>query len=261
MSRKGAKSRTGGRKLRSTGTKARTRVVSSRESQAALIKDLKARARDLEKKLNEALEQQTATSEVLGVISSSPGELEPVFQAMLEKAVGLCGAKFGTVFRFDGQRFHTAAGTDLPPKMAEFQRKRGAFQPEAGTQLDVVLRTKSISYSADRLAEGAPGPSVSLGGARSQVAVPMLKDDELVGAFVIYRTEVRPFTAKQIELVQNFAAQAVIAIEQCGCSGRLRGIMAATNHGDFRGATGCFKCARRAGAGVPGDAGECDAPV
>ena len=183
-----------------------------------LFNELRQRTDDL----TESLEQQTATSEVLKVISSSPGDLEPVFQAMLANATRICEAKFGTVFRFDGQRFHLAAGTDLPPEFAEFQRKRGAFQPEAGTQLDTVLRTKATSYSADRLAEGAPGPSVRLGGARSQVAVPMLKDHELVGAFLIYRQEVRPFTDKQIELVSNFAAQAVIAIENARLLNELR---------------------------------------
>jgi two-component system, NtrC family, sensor kinase len=163
--------------------------------------------------LRESLQQQTATSEVLQVISSSPGELEPVFQAMLENATRICDAKFGTLFRFDSHRFHLAAGTDLPPAFAEFQRKRGPFLPDAGTQLDIVLRTKQVTHSADRHVEGNQGPSVKLGGARSQIAVPMLKDNRLVGAIVIYRTEVRPFTEKQIELVKNFAAQAVIAIE------------------------------------------------
>src|SRR5262245_61391032 len=102
-----------------------------------LFDEVQARSREL----SEALEQQTATSEVLQVISRSPGELEPVFQAMLENATRICDAKFGTLLRFDGQRFHLAAGTNLPPVFAEFQRKRGPFLPDAGTQLDIVLRT------------------------------------------------------------------------------------------------------------------------
>src|SRR6266516_7030190 len=166
-----------------------------------------------QRELSEALEQQAATAEVLRVISSSPGELEPVFRAMLENAVRVCGAKFGTLFRYDGELLHLAAGTGTPPALAEFQRRRGPFRTEAGTLHDRVLQTKQVAHSADYEAEPNPGMAAKLGGARSTVVVPMLKDDRLVGTIVIYRQEVRPFTDKQIELIQNFARQAVIAIE------------------------------------------------
>ncbi len=185
---------------------------------ARLLNELRQRTDDL----SESLEQQTATSDVLKVISSSPGELEPVFTAMLENAVRICDAKFGTLFRFDGQTFEIAAEVGLPPGFAEFQEKRGRFLPDTGTQLDVVLHTKRVTLSTDRQVDKVQGPSVKLGGARSQIAVPMLKDDKLVGAIVIYRQEVRPFTDKQIELVQNFAAQAVIAIENTRLLNELR---------------------------------------
>ena len=167
----------------------------------------------LKHKLNEALEQQTATSEVLRVISSSPGELGPVFQSMLENATRICEAKFGTLFRFDGKVFHRAAGIGVPPALEKFQKQLGPFRPQAGSLFDRALQTRQVAHTADYAAEPNPGPPAKLGGARSTVAVPMLKDDELVGAIIIYRQEVRPFTDKQIELVQNFAAQAVIAIE------------------------------------------------
>ena len=176
---------------------------------ARLLNELRQRTTDL----SEALEQQTATSEVLKVISSSPGELEPVFQAMLANATRICEAKFGTLFRFDGKAFHWAAGIGVPSALAEFQKKRGPYLPESGTLLDRVLQTRKVAHSPDYAAEPIPGNAAKLGGARSTVAVPMLKDSELVGAIIIYRQEVKPFTDKQIELVKNFAAQAVIAIE------------------------------------------------
>jgi GAF domain-containing protein len=185
---------------------------------ARLLNELRQRTDDLA----ESLDQQTATSEVLKVISSSPGELEPVFQAMLENAVRICEAKFGALYRVDGEKFHFAAEVGTPLEFVEHQRRRGPFQPSPGSQLERVQRTKQVSHTDDATVEFASRPAATLAGARSTVAVPMLKDDLLIGAIFIYRTEVRPFTEKQIELVKNFAAQAVIAIENTRLLNELR---------------------------------------
>ena len=198
------------------------------DKQIALVQNFAAQAviaienTRLLNELRESLQQQTATADVLKVISSSPGELEPVFNAMLENAVRICDAKFGALFRFDGEGLHFAADVGTPPEYAEYHKRRGPFKPIPGSQGDRVLRSKQVIHTADYAAEVPSSPAVALGGARSTVTVPMLKEEEPIGTFHIYRQEVRPFTEKQIELLKNFAAQAVIAIENTRLLSELR---------------------------------------
>jgi GAF domain-containing protein/HAMP domain-containing protein len=191
---------------------------------ARLLTELRQRTDDL----TESLEQQTATSEVLQVISSSPGDFEPVFAALLEKAVRLCGAKFGNLHLREGDAFRTVAMHNAPAHYAE-ARLHGLVYPGPHTALAEVVRTKRAKQVEDvkagpayRARDPLVVSAVELGGVRTMLVVPMLKDDELVGSINIYRLEVKPFNQKQIDIVSNFAAQAVIAVENARLLTELR---------------------------------------
>jgi GAF domain-containing protein len=190
-----------------------------------LLNELRQRTDDL----SEALERQTATSEVLQVISSSPGALETVFQAMLENAIRLCDAKFASLLLSEGDEFRRVAVHNAPPALVEHWHRTPLVRPHPASAFGRAALTKQAVHVEDirttpayLQGDALVVAGVELAGYRTVLAVPMLKEDELIGIIIIYRQEVRPFTSKHIELVTNFARQAVIAVENARLLKELR---------------------------------------
>jgi two-component system, NtrC family, sensor kinase len=189
----------------------------------------KAKIAQLTQELKEALEQQAATAEVLDIISTSPGDLQRVFDTLLTHARKLCHAGAGNIYRWDGQALHLVATHNTPPAFAEY-RGRVPFRPSMTSVIGRMVKTKTVTHVPD--ARDNPDyiertdlslvAAIDLGGVRTYLAVPMLKNDELIGAFTVYREEVRPFSERQIALATSFANQAVIAIENTRLMSELR---------------------------------------
>ena len=181
----------------------------------------------LTRELNEALEQQTATAEILRVISSSPGDLQPVFEAILENATRICEAKFGNLWLREGDKFRIVALYGGSPEYREYLFAEPLVVPDAQSAMGRVANNREVVQIDDISKAPTYGmrmriATIKIAKARTLVGVPMLKDNEVVGIIAIYRQEVRPFTDKQIELLTSFAAQAVIAIENTRLLNELR---------------------------------------
>src|SRR5215831_5416699 len=185
-----------------------------------IIADLRRELAECRVERNEALQRETATAEVLQVINSSSGDLAPVFDAMLERAMRLCDAVFGELRTYDGERFHLAAIRGVPAAYGDYYKSHDSGYYGPGTGPARILEGEAIVHVPDLLAtepyrRGDPGRRalVHLGGARAILLVPLVKDRAVLGFIMIYRQEPRPFSDKQIVLLKNFAAQAVIAME------------------------------------------------
>jgi GAF domain-containing protein len=182
------------------------------------IADLRRELAECKAERDAALAREAATAEVLHVINSSPGDLAPVFDAMLDRAIRLCEATHGHLFTYDGERFQSSAARG-DPRYIEWARQAGPVRPYPTAPLGRIKRGERIVHVADIREEevyrAVPTfrQSAELRGVRSQITVALRKENALLGAMVIYRQEVHPFTDKQVALLQNFAAQAVIAME------------------------------------------------